>query len=128
MEHDYEHGYPGYGGYYNNALNSPTSPRMYHTNGLLIPRPHVHGGGGATGGSGTASFESNTDHVDAAPDPTYAHTPPLPPRSPSTSHKQAKGIHKNTFQREINRAVEPFRSTYRDYNERHRQPIGSGHI
>lgn len=129
-QHDYPMGYgaAGYTGYYNQTFNmahTPTSAADPFTNGLLIPRPHVV--------HGSSSQESTTDNVDHHDVSTYNHTPPLPHRSPG-AHSQSEdraisnNNYHNTFQREINRAVEPFRSTYRDYTERHRQPTNGGHI
>ena len=96
-------------------------------NGLAIPRPQL----------AASSIESNTDNNETADASAVVVTPPqvrnAGMRNDHHYHsnnniggRQLKSH--NTFQREINRAVEPFRSTYRDYNERHRQGFTPTHM
>ena len=107
------------------VTSSPPLNDLYsNSNGMVIPRPQL----------AASSLESNTDNNDHA-DASAVLTPPQERNARVRDNHHNNNIgggrylkSHNTFQREINRAVEPFRSTYRDYNERHRHGVSHLHM
>lgn len=96
LEHEYFGGLtPAFSTTHHYTTTTTTGPEAY-SNGMVIPRPHIHPNNNT---AMHVNNESSTDIVE------------IRPRPQDRSKQQKPAInYQNTFQRDLNRAVDNYRS------------------